>query len=156
MDPQLQPGDKAPPFSLAASGGETVSLAKFKGRTIVLYFYPKDDTTGCTTQAREFTALAQAFATAGAVVIGVSRDSVASHDKFMAKHALQLQLASDPDAAVAQRYGVWGEKMLYGKTYVGVERATFLINSKGKIVKVWRKVKVKDHAAEVLAAVNEV
>jgi thioredoxin-dependent peroxiredoxin len=156
MDSQLQPGDKAPPFTLAATGAGTVSLAKFKGRTIVLYFYPKDDTTGCTTQAQEFTAFAEAFAAAGAVVIGVSRDSVASHDKFMAKHDLQLLLASDPDAAVAKLYGVWGEKMLYGKTYMGVERATFLINPKGKIMKVWRKVKVKGHAAEVLAVVNEV
>lgn len=156
MDPQLQPGDAAPPFTLAAAGGGAISLAKLKGRTIVLYFYPKDDTTGCTTQAQEFTALADAFAAAGADVIGVSRDSVASHDKFMAKYALQLQLACDPDAAIAKAYGVWGEKSLYGKTYMGVERTTFIINAKGKIVKVWRKVKVKGHAAEVLAAVKEV
>ncbi len=156
MTAQLQPGDTAPPFTLAAAGGGEVSLAKLKGQTMVLYFYPKDNTTGCTAQAIDFTAQAEAFADLGAVVIGISRDSVASHDKFMAKHALQLRLASDPDVAVAKSYGVWVEKMMYGKASMGVERATFIINTKGKIVKVWRKVKVKGHVAEVLDAVNKV
>jgi thioredoxin-dependent peroxiredoxin len=156
MTAQLQPGDAAPPFILAAAGGGEISLANLKGRTIVLYFYPKDDTTGCTAQAIDFTAQAEAFAALGAVVIGISRDSVASHDKFMAKYALLLQLASDPDAAIAKAYGVWVEKTMYGKTSMGVERATFIINTKGKIVKVWRKVKVKGHVAEVLDAVNQV
>jgi thioredoxin-dependent peroxiredoxin len=155
MDRDLQPGDIAPDFKMAIAGGGEVSLKQLKGRIVVLYFYPKDDTTGCTAEAKDFTTLAAAFAAANATVIGVSRDSLSSHDKFKAKHGLQLQLASDPEAAVAKAYGVWVLKTLYGKTSMGIERATFIINAKGKIAHIWRKVKVAGHADQVLAAVKE-
>jgi peroxiredoxin Q/BCP len=150
----LNPGDPAPKFDLPAAGGGRVSLASFKGKRVVLYFYPKDDTTGCTREALDFTEKADDFAAAKTVVVGVSRDSVASHDKFAAKRGLNLLLASDEDGKVCTSYGVWVEKSMYGRKYMGVERATFLINKKGEIEQVWRKVKVPGHVDDVLRQVN--
>src|SRR5262245_51125127 len=150
----LKVGDKAPPFSLSADTGSAVSLSGLRGKTVVLYFYPKDDTSGCTAEAIAFSKDAKAFKQAGAVVIGVSKDSVSSHDKFKAKHGLLVSLASDEDTKIAQAYGVWGEKSMYGRRYMGIERATFVIDGKGVIRKIWRKVKVPGHAEEVLAAVK--
>lgn len=147
----LADGDKAPDFELAHTDG-ALKLAKLKGKPIVLYFYPKDDTPGCTTEAKDFTALAPDFKKAGVTVIGVSPDSVASHAKFAKKHDLAVTLGADEDKTVANAYGVWVEKSMYGKTYMGVERATFLIDGKGRIARSWRKVKVAGHAEEVLAA----
>ncbi len=148
----LKPGDKAPAFKLATDGGGEVSLAGLKGKAFVLYFYPKDNTTGCTREALEFTKLAKKYQDLGVAVIGVSADSAASHERFITKHKLKLTLASDPETKVAQAYGVWGEKTLYGRKYMGMERATFLVDKTGKIREVWRKVKVDGHAEAVLAA----
>jgi len=150
----LAEGDLAPAFDLPTAGGGRVSLASLKGKRVVLYFYPKDDTPGCTTEALNFTEKARSFAGANGVIVGVSKDSPAKHDKFAAKYGLEVQLASDEDGAVCERYGVWVEKALYGRKYMGIERATFLIDSKGKIASVWRKVKVAGHAEEVLEAVK--
>ena len=149
---ELKVGDKAPDFTLPADSAGSVSLAQLKGKSVVLYFYPKDDTSGCTAEAIAFTQNAKSFKSAGAVVLGVSKDSPASHDKFKSKHDLALTLASDEDTKVAQTYGVWVEKSMYGRRYMGMERATFLIDGKGVIRHIWRKVKVPGHAAEVLAA----
>ena len=151
----LSIGDAAPDFTLPGDGGE-ISLATLKGKAVVLYFYPKDDTPGCTTEAQAFTAAAADFAAAGAVVIGISKDSVARHAKFRAKYALTPLLGADTEGKVIEAYGVWVEKSLYGRQYMGIERATFLINAGGKIVNIWHKVKVKGHAEEVLAAVRAV
>jgi len=148
----LKPGDKAPAFKLATDGGGEVSLSKLKGTPFVLYFYPKDNTLGCTKEAIAFTALAKKFQALGVALVGVSKDSVASHDRFKSKHKLTLTLASDPESATAQQYGVWVEKSLYGRTYMGMERSTFLIDGSGKIRQLWRKVKVPGHAEAVLAA----
>ncbi|HEY0283582.1 MAG TPA: peroxiredoxin [Rhizomicrobium sp.] len=148
----LQPGDKAPAFKLATDGGGEVSLSKLKGRPFVLYFYPKDSTSGCTQEAIEFTRLSKKFSELGVSLIAVSKDSIASHDKFKASYKLNLVLASDLDTKIAQAYGVWGEKSLYGRKYMGMERATFLVDAKGKIRQIWRKVKVSGHAEAVLAA----
>jgi peroxiredoxin Q/BCP len=150
----LKVGDKAPAFTLPADGGDKVSSSGLKGKAVVLYFYPKDDTSGCTAQAIQFTNSAKAFKVAGATVVGISKDSAASHDKFKAKHGLSLTLAADEDTEVANAYGVWVEKSMYGRRYMGMERATFLIDGKGVIRHIWRKVKVPGHAAEVLAAVQ--
>jgi peroxiredoxin Q/BCP len=150
----LSVGDNAPDFSSPGDGGTTVALQSFRGKTVVLYFYPKDDTSGCTREAQDFTALADAFAAAGAVVIGMSKDSAKSHDRFKAKHGLGVLLASDADGDVAERYGVWVEKSMYGRTYMGLERATFVIDPEGKIAHIWRKVKVAGHAQAVLDAVR--
>jgi len=147
-------GDVAPGFELPRDGGGTVALDEFAGKPVVLYFYPKDDTSGCTKEAVNFSALASDFAAAGAKIIGVSPDPVKSHDKFKAKHDLTVTLASDEEKQAIQAYGVWGEKKMYGKTYMGVERSTFLIGKDGKIAKVWRKVKVPGHAEAVLEAVK--
>ena len=147
-------GDKAPSFALSADGGGEVSLSGLKGKTIVLYFYPKDDTSGCTAEAIAFSKDAKAFKQAGAVVIGVSKDGVASHDKFKAKHKLDVTLGADEDIKVAQAYGVWVEKSMYGRRYMGMERATFLIDGKGVIRNIWRKVKVPGHSTDVLASVK--
>jgi len=147
-------GSSAPEFTLPRDGGDTVSLSDLRGKTVVLYFYPKDDTSGCTKEAVDFTAHLPAFEAAGAVVLGVSKDSVAKHDKFRNKHALGVTLLSDEDSDVCERYGVWVEKSMYGKKYMGIERATFLIDADGKIVRAWRKVKVPGHAEEVLGAVQ--
>lgn len=151
----LKEGDTAPQFDLPSDSGARLKLKALRGRRVVLYFYPKDDTEGCTLEAQEFSALAKDFARAGAAVIGVSPDSVKSHDKFKCKHALELDLASDEDKSVAEAYGVWVEKAMYGRKFMGIERSTFLINKNGKIARIWRKVKVKEHAAEVLAAAQE-
>jgi peroxiredoxin Q/BCP len=145
-------GDKAPAFKLPTDGGETVDLTSFKGKAAVLYFYPKDDTSGCTAEAKDFTRLVPDFRKAGVEVIGISPDSVASHGKFRKKYDLSIKLAADTDKAVAEAYGVWVEKSMYGRKYMGVERSTFLIDGKGRIAKSWRKVKVPGHAEEVLAA----
>ncbi len=147
-------GENAPDFTLPRDGGGEVSLAEFKGAPVVLYFYPRDDTPGCTTEAVEFTGLGPEFKAAGAQVIGVSKDTVAKHDKFIAKHDLGVILASDAEGDVCERYGVWVEKNMYGKKSMGIERATFLIDAEGRITKVWRKVKAKGHAAEVLDALR--
>ena len=148
----LHPGDAAPPFSLPATGGRTVSLSGLKGRTVVLYFYPKDDTSGCTREAQDFNALRDAFAACDADVIGVSADSLASHDKFKTKYGLDLTLASDEEKRALEAYGVWVEKSMFGLRYMGVERSTFLIDRDGRIARVWRKARVPGHAQEVLAA----
>lgn len=144
-------GDAAPAFELEGDTG-AASLASLKGRKVVLYFYPKDDTTGCTREAIDFTGLAADFAEAETVVIGVSKDSVAKHAKFRAKHNLGVQLASDPEGEVIESYGSWVEKSLYGRKYMGIDRSTFLIDRDGKIARIWRKVKVPGHAAAVLEA----
>jgi peroxiredoxin Q/BCP len=151
----VQDGDKAPDFELATEGGEQLELSSLKGKTVVLYFYPKDDTSGCTTEAKDFSRLALDFRKAGAEVIGISPDSVESHRKFRKKHGLEVRLAADTDKAVATAYGVWVEKSMYGRRYMGVERSTFLIDRKGRIARSWRKVKVPGHAVEVLAAAKE-
>ncbi len=148
----LQDGDKAPDFALPADGGETLKLSALKGKPAVLYFYPKDDTSGCTLEAKDFTRLAPDFKKAGVEVIGVSPDSVESHAKFRKKYDLAVRLAADVDKAVANAYGVWVEKSMYGRKYMGVERSTFLIDKAGRIARSWRKVKVPGHAEEVLAA----
>ncbi|MBK9082948.1 MAG: peroxiredoxin [Rhizobiales bacterium] len=150
----LKEGDKAPAFSLAGAGGETISLAGLKGKAVVLYFYPKDDTSGCTQEAIEFNALRKDFAAAGAQIVGVSPDPVKAHDKFRAKHGLDFPLASDESKAMLEAYGVWVEKSMYGRKYMGVERTTYLIDKTGRIARIWRKVKVPGHAAEALAAVK--
>jgi thioredoxin-dependent peroxiredoxin len=154
MAKALKPGDPAPAFDLPTDGAGRVRLAELKGKRVILYFYPKDDTPGCTTEALSFTEKARPFANANAVIVGVSRDSAAKHDKFKAKHGLKLILASDEDGVACERYGVWVEKKLYGRTYMGVERATFLIDEKGRIVRVWRKVRVPGHVEEVLAEIK--
>ena len=149
---ELKPGDKAPLFKLASNGGGTVSLSGLKGKPFVLYFYPKDDTSGCTKEALDFTKNGRKFDALGIVVIGVSKDNITSHDKFITKHKLKLTLASDPETKTAQAYGVWVEKSMYGRKYMGMERATFLVDAQGKIREIWRKVKVSGHAEAVLAA----
>ena len=152
MTAELSIGSTAPDFTLPRDGGGTVSLSQFLGQKVVLYFYPKDDTSGCTVEAIDFTALKDAFEKAGTVVIGLSPDSVASHDKFCRKHALGVILASDEDKTVLAAYGVWTEKSMYGRKYMGVERTTVLVDDAGKIARIWPKVKVKGHAEEVLEA----
>ena len=149
---ELKPGDKARPFKLATDGGGTISLSSLKGRPFVFYFYPKDDTSGCTKEALDFTKYSRKFEALGVAVIGVSKDSVASHEKFITKHKLKLILASDPETKVAETYGMWVEKSMYGRKYMGMERATFLVDATGKIREIWRKVKVPGHAEAVLAA----
>lgn len=148
-------GDKAPDFTLETDGGGTISLEACKGRPVVLYFYPKDDTSGCTKEAIAFTGLAAEFDALDTSVIGISPDTVASHDKFKAKHALSVMLGADIEKTVAEAYGVWVEKSMYGRKYMGVERATFLIDGNGRIARAWRKVKVPGHAEAVLEAAKE-
>jgi peroxiredoxin Q/BCP len=148
----LGDGDKAPDFKLPDETGATLSLARMKGKPVVLYFYPKDDTSGCTLEARDFTRLAPDFRKAGIEVIGISPDSVESHCKFRDKYGLAVRLAADVDKAAAGAYGVWVEKSMYGRRYMGIERSTFLIDKAGRIARSWRKVKVPGHAEEVLAA----
>lgn len=151
----VQEGDHAPDFELSDSDGNTVTLSDLKDQRIVLYFYPKDDTPGCTTEALDFTALRKKFAAAGTIVLGISPDSPGSHCKFRDKHGLTVRLISDPEQSAANAYGVWVEKNMYGRKFMGIERSTFLIDKNGKIARVWRKVRVKEHAAEVLAAAQE-
>jgi len=152
MTKVLSAGDRAPDFDLERDGGGRVSLAALKGRKVVLYFYPKDDTSGCTKEAIGFSAALGDFEQAGAAVVGASKDSVARHDKFKAKHGLGVVLAADPEGTLCQDYGVWVEKSMYGRKYFGIERATYLIDGAGVIRRVWRKVKVPGHVDEVLAA----
>lgn len=151
---ELKVGDKAPSFTLPTDGGQRISLRDLKDKAVVLYFYPKDDTSGCTAEAIAFSKDSRAFEAESAVVIGVSKDSTASHEKFKAKHGLGLLLAADEDTKTAEAYGVWVEKSMYGRRYMGMERATFLIDGKGIIRRIWRKVKVPGHSADVLAAVK--
>lgn len=150
----LNIGDKAPDFSVEGDGGNTVSLSEFKGKNVVLYFYPKDDTPGCTKEAIGFSEMKSKFDNEGAIIIGVSKDTAAKHDKFIAKHDLKIRLAADTEGDIVEKYGVWVEKNMYGRKYMGIERATFLIDGDQNIVKIWRKVRVKDHVATVLEAVK--
>jgi len=152
MAKDLAPGDRAPAFKLATDGGGEISSAALKGKPYVLYFYPKDDTSGCTKEAIAFTEIKRKFDALGVAVVGVSKDSAASHDKFKAKHKLKIILGSDPETKMAEAYGVWIEKSMYGRKYMGMDRATFLVDDKGVIRQVWRKVKVPGHAEEVLTA----
>lgn len=149
-------GDPAPAFSLPLDSGGTVSLKDLKGRNVVVYFYPKADTPGCTKESMDFSRLKPKFERASTTVIGVSSDAVAAQNKFKAKHSLTVPLASDPDRAMIERYGVWVKKSMYGKTFMGIERATFLVDGAGVIRKVWRKVKVEGHAEAVLAAAKAI
>ena len=155
METVLDRGDTAPAFDLPTDGGGSANLGALKGRKVVLYFYPKDDTPGCTTEAIDFTSLAKDFTAADATVVGVSKDSVAAHAKFRAKHGLGVDLGSDPDGATIEAYGAWVEKSMYGKKYMGIDRATFLIGRDGRVAAVWRKVKVPGHAAAVLKAAQD-
>lgn len=147
-------GHPAPALDLPTDNGGHVSLAALRGKPAVVYFYPKDDTTGCTREAQDFTALAADFAALGATVIGVSKDTVKKHDRFKTKYDLAVVLASDEDGAACEAWGVWVQKKLYGREYMGIERATFLIDAEGRIARVWRNVKVAGHAAAVLEAVK--
>lgn len=151
----LNPGDKIPDLTLAASGGKTVQLAKdYKGKILVVYFYPKDNTPGCTVEGNEFTALYTDFVKAGADIVGVSKDSVKSHDNFCAKFGFPFLLLSDGDETMCNAFGAIVEKSMYGKKYMGIDRCTFVFDAKGKLAKVWRKVSAKGHAAEVLESVK--
>ena len=147
-------GDKAPAMTVTASDGRSVDLSA-PGGPLVLYFYPKDDTSGCTREAQDFTALAGDFKSAAVTVLGVSRDPMKKHDKFIAKYDLAVPLASDEDGAISDAFGTWVEKSMYGRKYMGMERATYLISADGRIAKAWRKVKVPGHAQEVLDAVRK-
>jgi peroxiredoxin Q/BCP len=149
----LNEGDKAPDFDLPTDTGR-VSLGGLKGKTVVLFFYPKDDTPGCTTESVGFSQAKGDFEAAGAVVVGVSKDTAAKHGKFRAKHGLTVELGSDADSDVIERYGAWAEKKLYGREYMGIDRSTFLIDGEGVIRRVWRKVKVPGHVQQVLEAVR--
>lgn len=152
MSTAIAPGQPAPDFTLATDGGGQISLAALRGKNVVLYFYPKDDTSGCTMEAKDFNGLKAEFDKAETEIVGVSPDTSASHDKFKAKYGLCFPLAADPDKAMLEAYGVWVEKSMYGRKYMGVERTTVLVDKAGKIARIWPKVKVPGHAAEVLAA----
>ena len=145
-------GRSAPDFELAADGGGRIRLADLRGKNVVVYFYPADDTPGCTTEAIDFTEAMSAFKAAGTVVVGISPDTQKSHDRFKDKHGLGIILAADPERKAIEAYGVWGEKTLFGRKYMGVERATFLIGQDGRIAREWRKVRVRGHVEEVLEA----
>ncbi len=149
----ISEGDRAPDIETKTSDGATVRLSN-PGKPLVLYFYPKDDTSGCTREAQDFTALADDFKRAGAQVVGVSRDSMQKHDKFIGKYELNVPLASDEDGRISEAFGTWVQKSMYGRKYMGMERSTFLIGADGKVLKAWRKVKVPGHAQEVLEAVR--
>ena len=150
----INEGDRAPSITVTATDGSSVNLAS-PGKPLVLYFYPKDDTSGCTREAQDFTALAGDYAKAGVKVVGVSRDPMKSHDKFIGKYGLKVPLVSDEDGRISEAFGTWVEKSMYGRKYMGMERATYLIGADGRILKAWRKVKVPDHAAQVLKAARE-
>ena len=152
--PELNIGDTAPDFSLPSSSGEVISLKKLKGNVVVLYFYPKDSTPGCTQEACDFRDNLARVQKSGAFLFGVSIDSIASHEKFIAKQSLNFPLLSDTDKKVVEAYGVWKEKSMYGRKYMGIERTTFIIDAKGKIASIFPKVKVKGHADEVIAALK--
>ncbi len=148
-------GDTAPDFTAPTDGGRSFGLKAQRGKAVVLYFYPKDDTSGCTKEAIAFSEQIKDFDDAGAIVIGVSKDSAAKHDKFKDKYDLKVILVSDEDVSICEKYGVWVEKSMYGRKYMGIERATFLIDTKGKVRNVWRKVKVPGHSDAVLSALKE-
>jgi thioredoxin-dependent peroxiredoxin len=150
----LKIGSKAPDFTLPTDGGDTIKLSSLKGQPVILYFYPKDDTSGCTKEACSFNDNLTAFNRLKTKVIGISKDSVKSHDKFKAKYGLKFTLASDEGQGVCESYGVWVEKSMYGKKYMGIERSTFLIDAQGKIAQIWNKVKVDGHTEEVMAALK--
>lgn len=150
----VKEGAKAPDITLPRDGGGTIKLSDYKGQKVILYFYPKDDTSGCTKESCSFSENIKAFEKLGVAIIGVSKDSVKSHDKFKAKYDLQFPLASDENSDVCERYGVWVEKSMYGRKYMGIERTTFLIDEAGKIEKIWNKVKVDGHTDEILAALK--
>jgi peroxiredoxin Q/BCP len=149
----ISEGDRAPNIDITASDGSTINLAS-PGKPLVLYFYPKDDTSGCTREAQDFTSLAGDFAKAGAAIVGVSRDPMKRHEKFIDKYDLKVPLASDEDGRISDAFGTWVQKSMYGRKYMGMERSTFLIGADGKVLKEWRKVKVPGHAEEVLATVR--
>ncbi|MHB2265356.1 peroxiredoxin [Aliihoeflea sp. PC F10.4] len=149
---ELSEGDVAPDFSLPGDGGSTITLSGLAGKPVVVFFYPKDDTSGCTAEAVAFTGLKHEFEKAGVALVGMSPDSAKKHDKFKAKHDLTIPLASDEEKTTLAAYGVWVEKSMYGKKYMGVERSTFLIDKDGRISQIWRKVKVPGHVDEVLSA----
>jgi peroxiredoxin Q/BCP len=149
----ISEGDRAPNIDITASDGSTINLAS-PGKPLVLYFYPKDDTSGCTREAQDFTSLAGDFAKAGAAIVGVSRDPMKKHEKFIDKYELKVPLASDEDGRISDAFGTWVQKSMYGRKYMGMERSTFLIGADGKVLREWRKVKVPGHAEEVLAAVR--
>ena len=150
----INEGDKAPAITVTASDGSGINLAA-PNQPLVLYFYPKDDTSGCTREAQDFTALAGDYAKAGIKVVGVSRDPMKSHEKFIGKYALAVPLVSDEDGRISEAFGTWVQKSMYGRKYMGMERATYLIGADGRVLKEWRKVKVPNHAGEVLAAARE-
>ena len=150
----MNPGDKLPDLTLPASGGKEVGLKDYRGKKLVVYFYPKDNTPGCTLEGQEFTALYKAFAKAGADIVGVSKDSVKAHDNFCAKFGFPYVLLSDQDGTLCEAFGVWIEKSMYGRKYMGIDRSTFLFDAKGVLKQQWRKVSPKGHAAEVLEAVK--
>ncbi len=152
MSKEIAPGDKAPEFKLPADGGKEIALSDFRGQKLVLYFYPRADTPGCTREAIAFSKHAAAFAKAGTAILGVSADPVKAQEAFKAKHGLKIPLASDEKHRMLSAYGVWGKKSMYGKTFMGVRRTTFLIGPDGRVARVWRNVKVDGHAEEVLAA----
>ena len=147
----IEQGDQVPALMASLSDGRSINLAA-PGAPLVLYFYPKDDTSGCTREAQDFTALADQFVAAGAIVVGVSRDAMKKHDKFIAKYDLKVPLASDEDGAISDAFGTWVQKSMYGRKYMGMERSTFLIDAGGCVVKAWRKIKVPGHAQDVLGA----
>jgi thioredoxin-dependent peroxiredoxin len=153
-DEMIDRGDKAPVIRATASDGSTIDLAS-PGAPLVLYFYPKDDTSGCTREAQDFTALAPAFGKAGVKVVGVSRDPMKKHEKFIGKYGLAAPLISDEDGGISDAFGTWVEKSMYGRKYMGMERATYLIGADGRVLRAWRKVKVPGHAEEVLQAAKE-
>jgi peroxiredoxin Q/BCP len=148
----LDTGDQTPDVTLQMADGSTAPLSAMLGRTLILYFYPKDDTSGCTKEAQDFTALAAAFDAAGASILGVSKNTPTEHGKFTDKYSLKVPLATDADGSVCEAFGTWIEKSMYGRKYMGIDRATFLIDKDGRVARVWRKVKVSGHAEEVLAA----
>ena len=150
----IKEGDKAPAITITTSDGGSIDLAS-PGQPVVLYFYPKDDTSGCTREAQDFTALAVDYTKAGVKVVGVSRDPMKSHEKFIGKYGLSVPLASDEDGRVSNAFGTWVEKSMYGRKYMGMERATYLIGAEGRVLKAWRKVKVPNHAEEVLKVAKE-
>ena len=150
----IDQGDKAPDIAVTASDGSSINLAA-PGGPLVLYFYPKDDTSGCTREAQDFTALADDFAAAGAKIVGVSRDPMKRHEKFIEKYGLKVPLASDEDGRISDAFGTWVEKSMYGRKYMGMERSTFLIGKDGRVIRAWRKVKVPGHAADVLEALRQ-
>jgi peroxiredoxin Q/BCP len=151
----LDIGQKAPDFTLPANGDQTIMLSSLKGKNVVLYFYPKDDTSGCTVEAIDFTSKKAEFESLNTMIIGVSKCSITSHEKFIKKHGLDLILVSDEEGNMLDNYGVWVEKFMYGKKYMGIDRTTFLIDSNGIIQKIWNKVKVPNHVEEVFKAVQE-